>query len=105
MSAPKKNAKNAPVKREGNKVFVPRKPQPKPDILSIIKDEDEALALVERKGFYEDESLMRKDCVISAVDFIEDKIQNVRLLLHENGAWATEPIVVDRENFARITLV
>jgi hypothetical protein len=105
MAAPKKAAKKAPVKREGNKVFVPRNPQPKQNYLATITDEDEAQALIERKCFYEDKSLIRKDCVIQDIDFIDGKLANVRILLHEGGAWATEPLLVHSDQFERITLV
>lgn len=80
-------------------------PEAKPNYLSTINDEDEALNLIERKGFYTDESLIRKDCAIQDVMFIDGKIANVRILLHEAGAWSTEPLKVDSSNFERITLV
>jgi hypothetical protein len=104
MSAPKKAPKKTAVKRAG-RVIAQRKPVQKPNYLSTITDEDEAQALIERKGFYEDQSLIRKDCVIQDVDFIEGKLANVRILVHEGGSWSTEPLLVHGDEFERITLV
>jgi hypothetical protein len=104
MSAPKKAPKKTAVKRAG-RVIAQRKPVQKQNYLSTITDEDEALNLIERKGFYEDESLIRKDCVIQDVMFIDGKLANVSILLHEGGAWSTEPLLVHSDQFERITLV
>ena len=108
MSAKKQSPKKTPAtqpKTQAAKSAAKPKPEPKPNYLTTITDEDEALSLAERKGFYTDESLMRKDCVVQGVDFVDGKLQNVRILVYDCGDWSKDPIVVNSDKFDSITLV